>query len=69
MAEHSRHEPPGLPEIKDDATDTPMWVPVVGVGLLVAFVLLFTSKAVNNEPAGAPSDEAAAAQAAAAPAE
>jgi hypothetical protein len=67
MAEHSPHEPPGLPEIRDDAADTPMWIPMVGVGLLVAFVLLFTYKAVTNPPADAPADEGA--QAAAAPAE
>ena len=68
MAEHSPHEPPGLPEITDEAADTPMWVPVVGVGLLVAFVLLFTYKAVTSEPTGSAAEDGAP-QAAAAPAE
>jgi hypothetical protein len=68
MAEHSQQKPSGLPEIKDDAADTPMWVPMIGVGLLVAFVLLFTYKAVTSSPAGEPAEDGAT-PAAAAPAE
>lgn len=37
------HEPkayaPGLPDIHDDAGDTPMWVPMLGLFLLVAIPL------------------------------
>lgn len=32
------HDPstaPGLPEIRDEAADTPMWVPALGLGLFV----------------------------------
>jgi hypothetical protein len=34
-----REPPPGLPEIRDEAADTPRWVPLVGLGLLAASVL------------------------------
>ncbi|MFW5924581.1 MAG: hypothetical protein ACOCV4_00330 [Myxococcota bacterium] len=33
--------PPGLPEIRDEAGDTPSWVPLLGVGLLVALLAVF----------------------------
>ncbi len=31
--------PPGLPEIQDEAADTPMWVPALGLGLFVLAAL------------------------------
>ncbi|MBC7173271.1 MAG: hypothetical protein H5U40_12610, partial [Polyangiaceae bacterium] len=39
MAEqHSAHES-GLPQITDEAADTPMWVPVLGLFVLAALAL------------------------------
>ncbi len=31
-------EPPAIPQITDEARDTPVWVPMLGVALGVAFV-------------------------------
>jgi hypothetical protein len=38
------HPPPGLPEVKDEAGDTPPWVPKLGVflGLLLAGLIVFS---------------------------
>jgi hypothetical protein len=33
--------PPQLPEIVDEAGDSPMWLPVVGLALLAFIALLF----------------------------
>lgn len=35
------HEPPRLPDIRDEAADTPNWVPLVGLALLTLAVLYF----------------------------
>ena len=35
------NQPPGLPEIVDEAADTPAWIPIVGLLLLALFALLF----------------------------
>jgi len=32
---HAAHPAPGLPEVHDEAGDTPLWVPIVGATLLV----------------------------------
>lgn len=42
MADHSHDEPdvPGLPQIQDEAADTPMWLPATGLGLLAVMVLM-----------------------------
>jgi hypothetical protein len=34
-----RDPPPGLPEIRDEAADTPRWVPLLGLCLLGASIL------------------------------
>jgi hypothetical protein len=44
------NQPPGLPEIVDEATDTPAWIPVTGLVLLAFFLLLFVvSQATGDE--------------------
>lgn len=42
MADHSHDEPdvPGLPQIQDEAADTPMWLPATGLALLAVMVLM-----------------------------
>ncbi len=54
--------PPGLPEIQDEAADTPMWVPFLGLGLfvLVALWLVISSALEDAEAVEAPSVEATA---------
>lgn len=37
--------PPHYPEITDEAPPTPMWLPAVGVGLLVALALVAAVRA------------------------
>jgi hypothetical protein len=39
-AAHAAHPPPGIPEVHDEAGDTPSWVPRLGVALGVVFVAL-----------------------------
>lgn len=39
-AHHDEPDVPGLPEIQDEAADTPMWVPATGLALLAALVLM-----------------------------
>jgi len=34
------HPAPGLPEVKDEAGDTPSWVPKVGVVVVIALLAL-----------------------------
>ena len=60
MADEHKH-PPGLPEIRDEATDTPMWLPLVGLGLLALIGLLIVYRAATApEPTPeAPAEEAA----------
>lgn len=43
--QHSSHGPPGLPPVHDEAADTPLWVPVVGLVLLVLLALGITLSA------------------------
>lgn len=60
----------GLPEIHDEAGDTPLWVPVLGLALLVLATLymVFSAAFADEEAAEAPT-EAAAVEAPAEPAE
>ncbi len=68
MAEHSAHEPPGLPQnIVDEAADTPMWVPIMGLVILGVVALLFSYRMMTAEPAEAPATEEAPAAEQAAP--
>ena len=39
MAEESHHHEPGLPTVHDESGDTPMWLPIVGLLLLVLTLL------------------------------
>lgn len=74
MAAHASHDdvhdgpqpPPGLPEIQDEAADTPMWVPALGLGLfvLVALYLVISSAFAEPEAEAAPAIEPPAAAAA-----
>ncbi len=34
-------KPPGLPEIRDEAADSPRWLPLVGLGVLLALGAIF----------------------------
>lgn len=54
-ATHEPHGPPGLPEIVDEAGDTPTWVPVLGLALLTLVAILFVvrSQMTSDEPAEA----------------
>ena len=59
--------PPGLPEIQDDAAQTPLWVPGLGLALfmIAAFAMILSAtgpdEEVQDEAAAieAPADEAA----------
>ena len=58
------HPAPGLPEIRDEAANTPGWMPVLGIVLLVGFLatIFLTSKLApgGDEPAGEATSERAA---------
>ena len=61
--------PPGLPEIQDEAADTPMWVPALGLALFVlAAVWLVVSAAFEDAAPEAEAGAEIAAPAEAAPA-
>jgi len=62
--------PPGLPEIHDEAADTPMWVPLLGLSLLVlaTLYLVITSAFEEAEVDNAEEPPVAAAAAEAEPA-
>ncbi len=55
-AGHHHDGPPGLPEITDEAGDSPKWLPLLGLGLfaLVAVLVVARSQAKDGpEPAAA----------------
>lgn len=60
------HPPPGIPEVKDEAGDTPPWVPKVGVvvvlalAALIAYALYPLNAATDEAPAADEQTEAAA---------
>lgn len=62
-AAHDPSAAPGLPEIRDEAADTPMWIPALGLALFVlATVWLVISAAlsdIDDETAEAPVEVAA----------
>jgi len=77
MAAHASHDDvhadpqpaPGLPEIQDEAADTPMWVPALGLGLFVlAALYLVVSSAFEDATAPELTEEPAALAAPAEPA-
>jgi hypothetical protein len=54
-----REPAPGLPEIRDEAADTPSWVPLLGLSLLVVSVLgVVLSATLTSEGADDVADEA-----------
>lgn len=64
MSETHEHSV-GLPEIHDEAGDTPLWVPALGLGLLLLATLYFVFSAAfaddeSEAPAEPPAAEAAA---------
>jgi hypothetical protein len=62
MADQHHDEPdvPGLPQIQDEAADTPMWLPATGLGLLVLMVLMLVYHVAQGpETAAAEGDVAA----------
>lgn len=64
MAEASEHHRPGeLPPVRDEAADTPLWLPVLGLCFLVlgAFALIWQSTNAADE--GRVEEEAPAAEA------
>jgi hypothetical protein len=60
---HESNKAPEIPEIVDEAANTPWWVPVLGAALLALFALLFVVAQASDggEKAGgaAPAAEAA----------
>ena len=58
-ADHDTPDIPGLPEIQDEAAETPNWVPLTGIATLLAIVLYIVMHAAG---AGAPEAEGAAAE-------
>lgn len=59
-------EPPGLPEIRDEAASTPIWIPGLGLGvfLLATLWMIFSSiwaeeAATDSAAEGATQEEAA----------
>lgn len=59
MSEH--HAPsaaPTLPEVHDEAADSPLWLPAVGFAILgLVFVFLTVMQATAEEPESAPAEE------------
>lgn len=60
-------EPPRLPEIQDEAGDTPSWVPLLGLGLLCLVALLIAARQAVHKDSPKVAGDAGAEQAAAAP--
>lgn len=46
-------KPPGLPEIRDEASATPMWVPGVGLGIFLIATLWMIFSGIWSEQAAA----------------
>ncbi len=60
-AGHHHDGPPTLPEVTDEAGNTPTWVPLTGIGLLalIAVVIVFRAQLAADAPAvDAPAAEA-----------
>lgn len=67
-------DPPDLPQIVDEAADSPSWLPLVGLALLCAVALLISvsqalAPSTSTAPTEAAQDGATPAEALAAPAE
>jgi len=65
------HHAPGLPEIHDEAADTPMWLPTLGLAIFAIVALFLIARAAVEDASAelegtiveAPADEPAAADA------
>lgn len=55
MSDHG-HAPGELPSVHDEAADTPLWFPALGVGLLalLAFFVVLRQSAVVDPPSAEP---------------
>jgi hypothetical protein len=42
------HEHPSLPPVHDEAADTPLWIPVVGLALLAIVALIVVGRATEH---------------------
>lgn len=51
MSEH-KHAAPSLPEVVDEAADTPAWVPALGLGLFALIALVFAMRLAFPDAAG-----------------
>lgn len=49
----SEAKPPGLPEIRDEASATPMWVPALGLGVFLVATLWMIFSGIWSEQAAA----------------
>ncbi len=63
---HSHHAP-SLPDVTDEAPNTPNWVPALGFGLFALIALMIAVRYAVNDSANAAAPAADAAPAAAAP--
>jgi hypothetical protein len=54
------HTPPQLPEVTDEAGNSPGWLPWLGIGLFVLAVIGITVSHRSSEAEEAPSDDPAA---------
>lgn len=60
-AGHHHDGPPGLPEITDEAGNTPTWVPLTGIALFALVGILIVARLQTDAPAAdAPTTDAAA---------
>lgn len=58
-AAHSHHTPGEPPAIRDEAADTPMWLPMLGIALLLLFAAYAVYSAVSERQAADEAAEAA----------
>lgn len=49
MSEDTHETAPGLPEIRDEAADTPTWIPVLGLVLLFLLAVSFVLRGALSE--------------------
>ena len=58
-----QHHAPGLPPVHDEAADTPMWVPLLGLAVLVLGALyLVVTSALGDDDSATPRAEIHAAE-------